>query len=254
MARVHRARLGGAGLGRRRQRVRRLPQRLRRDVRRAREPGDREGRQADRAALGTHFAAPTEGSITVAEELQPPLRPAAVAVHELRHRGDHGRDPPRARRHRPRRDHQDRGLLPRPPRCGDGVGVPVARGTRRARRPAQRPLRRRLPEGAHRPHSCRAVQRRRGARARPDAVRGARGRNDPRAGDDEHQHRAASRGLPRAGARADRGPRRDADLRRGQDRRDHLAGRSDAALRRAAGLDHAGEGHPAADCRVERSG
>ena len=38
-------------------------------MRRAREPGDREGRRR-RAALGTHFAAPTEGSITVAEELQ----------------------------------------------------------------------------------------------------------------------------------------------------------------------------------------
>jgi glutamate-1-semialdehyde 2,1-aminomutase len=60
---------GRARVGRGRQRVPGLPQRLRRDVRRAREPDDRRGREgAD--GLGTHFAAPTEGSILVAEELR----------------------------------------------------------------------------------------------------------------------------------------------------------------------------------------
>ena len=49
---------------------------------------------------------------------------------------------------------------------------------------------------------------------------GERGRRaDHGAGDDEHQHHPAARGLPRAGPRADRGARREADLRRGQDRR-----------------------------------
>ena len=52
---------------------------------------------------------------------------------------------------------------------------------------------------------------------------GERGRRaDHGAGDDEHQHHPAARGLPRAGPRADRGARRQADLRRGQDRRDDL--------------------------------
>ncbi len=40
---------------------------------------------------GTHFAAPTNGSIVVAENLAQALRPAAVAVHQLRHRVDDGR-------------------------------------------------------------------------------------------------------------------------------------------------------------------
>ena len=69
VARLPRARQGLARLGRRRQRVRRLPQRLRRHVRRPREPGDRR-RRASAGGAGTHFAAPTEGSIVVAEELR----------------------------------------------------------------------------------------------------------------------------------------------------------------------------------------
>ena len=50
---------------------------------------------AERYPQGTHFAAPTEDGIVVAEELAP-LGPAQVALHELGLRGDHGRDPDRA--------------------------------------------------------------------------------------------------------------------------------------------------------------
>ena len=53
-----------------------------------------------RMDAGTHFAAPTEGSIVVAEELRAPLGPPALALHELRHGVDDGRRPPRPRRHR----------------------------------------------------------------------------------------------------------------------------------------------------------
>ena len=61
-----------------------------------------------------------------------PVRPAAVALRQLRDRGDHGRRPPDAGGHRPRPDHQGRGLLPRPPRLGAGLGA--ARGRRRSGR------------------------------------------------------------------------------------------------------------------------
>ena len=51
----------------------------------------------ERYALGTHFAAPTEDAIVVAEELAAPLGAAALALHELRLGVDDGRDPDRAR-------------------------------------------------------------------------------------------------------------------------------------------------------------
>ena len=93
-----------------------------------------------RIDLGTHFAAPTDGSIVGRRGARRPLRPAAVAVHQLRHRVDDGRGPPRARRHRPRPDPEDRGLLPRPPRLGDGRA-----STRRSRRSAIATTRARCP-------------------------------------------------------------------------------------------------------------
>ena len=51
----------------------------------------------ERYALGTHFAAPTEDAVVVAEELAAPLGPPQVALHELGLRVDDGRDPDRAR-------------------------------------------------------------------------------------------------------------------------------------------------------------
>ena len=95
--------------------------------------------------LGTHFAAPTEGSIAVAEELRRRFGLPQWRFTNSGHRVDDGRDPHRARRHGPRHDPQDRGLLPRAPRRRDGVRVPGARGARRPRRPRQRSLRRGLP-------------------------------------------------------------------------------------------------------------
>ena len=116
----------------------------------------------------------------------PPLRPAAVALHELRHRVDHGRRASRARGHRPRRDPQDRGLLPRPPRRRDGLGPPARRRSWRARRARQRPVRRRPPARGDRADDGDPVQRRGHPRARARRHGRPRRGADPRAGDDEH--------------------------------------------------------------------
>ena len=61
------ARQGRPGLGRRRKRHARLPQRVRLDGAGARPSGDLE--QCDRVSLGTHFAAPVEDDVVVGEEL-----------------------------------------------------------------------------------------------------------------------------------------------------------------------------------------
>ena len=53
--------------------------------------------QVDR---GTHFAQPTATALAVRGAL-PPVRAAAVADRQLRHRGHHGRRAPHARDHRP---------------------------------------------------------------------------------------------------------------------------------------------------------
>ena len=63
-----------------------------------------------------HFAVTTETTVALAEEICAAVPARADAVRELRHRGHDGRDPRGARGHRPRQDHQDGGLLPRPPR------------------------------------------------------------------------------------------------------------------------------------------
>ena len=55
-----------------------------------------------------------------------PVRAAAVALRQLRHRGHDGRGALDARDHRAGSDHQGRGLLPRSPRLGAGVGAPEA--------------------------------------------------------------------------------------------------------------------------------
>ena len=70
VADLPRARRGLEGLGRRRHRAGRLPQRLRLDGRRATRT--RRSREAveERLELGTHFAAPTEDAVVVAEELK----------------------------------------------------------------------------------------------------------------------------------------------------------------------------------------
>ena len=197
---------------------------------------------SERAARGSHFAAPTEGSIVVARGAAQALRPAPVALHQLRHRVDDGRRPPRARRDRPRPRPQDRGLLPRPPRRRDGLGAPAARRARRPRGAGQRPVRRRPPARGDRADEGDRVQRRRPARARARRHRRPRRRADPRAGDDEHHDRLPAARLPRARARAVRPPRHRAGLRRGQDRLHDRPRRRDGAVRRSARHRLPGEG------------
>ena len=92
------ARLTARACGRRRQRVRRLPQRLA-DVRRPRGPGDRRAVAEQRCArLG--FAAPDRGLGHRRPRAAPPLRAVAVAVR--RTQGDRVDDGRRAPRRAPR--------------------------------------------------------------------------------------------------------------------------------------------------------
>ena len=121
---------------RRRQRVRRPARRLRRLAGRARPSGDR-GRDHRPGAAG-HPLRPAHAQRDPGRRgAVPPVRPAAVAVRQLRHRGHHGRGAPDARGHRPGPDHQGGGLLPRPPRLGPGVGHPLpGRGHGPGARPA----------------------------------------------------------------------------------------------------------------------
>ena len=148
---------------------------------------------------GTHFAQPVPDIIVVAARAGPPLRAAAVALRQLGHRGDDGRRPPDARRHRSAADHQGRGQLPRPPRRRAGLGVP-----RRSTPPA-RPTGR-TPVAEHGAVVARASPRSRTScrSGDLDAVRrvllehpGRDRRDDHRAGDDEHRRRPAAARLPR---------------------------------------------------------
>src|SRR3954465_2022870 len=102
---------------------------------------------SERAARGSHFAAPTEGSIVVAEELErrfglPQWRftnsgteSTMDAIHLVRAAG--GRAPARGGGGRPPRAHKGRGPPPRPPGGGGGLGPPAARPPRPARRAGQ---------------------------------------------------------------------------------------------------------------------
>ena len=148
---------------------------------------------------GTHFAAPTEGSIIVAEELRrrwglPHWRftnsgteSTMDAVHLAR--GFTGRDII-VKIEGTYHGHHDAVMVCVKP-SPDDDGRPLA--------PEPGPLRPRLRAGHRREHPRRAVQRRRGAGRR---ARRERRRRDHGAGDDEHQHRPAGPGLPREGARA----------------------------------------------------
>ena len=115
---------------------------------------------------GTHFAAPTEGSIVVAEELR---RRWGLPRWRFTNSGTESTmdaDPPRARRDGQRHHRQDRGHLPRPPRRRDGLGQAAGRPDGRPRAPQRRPLRPRLPVDDGVADPARPVQRRRRARAR----------------------------------------------------------------------------------------
>ena len=128
---------GAHGLGRRRQRLHRLPRLLGPADRRPRPPwrgrrdsGGRSTRHQLRRPVRGRAGAGQTGQASVPEH-----RPGAL--RQLRHRGDHERAAPRARLHRPRHDPQVRRRLPRPRRrpAGPGrLGPADLRPTRLARR------------------------------------------------------------------------------------------------------------------------
>ena len=182
-----------------------LPRRHRRDDRALarRRPSATVREQVGR---GITAMLPTEDSVVVAEELAPPVRAAAVAVHPVGHRRQPARDPLRPARHRPAA------------RSSCTTTATTAASTR--------PSRRWTPTGAPSPGGATSappvdpaettlggrVQRRR----RPGAGAGQRrgGRGARRAGADQRRHRAARARLPRRAARADPAARRAAGHRR----------------------------------------
>ena len=192
---------------------------------------------------GTHFAAPTEGSIIVAEELRrrwglPHWRftnsgteSTMDAIHLAR--GFTGRDII-VKIEGTYHGHHDAVMVSvKPP--ADADGRPRAARTRSPTASATPPTRRSTPA------SCRSTTPTRSSRAARRARRPG-GRRDHGAGDDEHQHRPAGRRLPRARARAHARARRGADLRRGQDRRGRRRRRRDRAVRRHARRRLPGQG------------
>ena len=152
--------------------------------------------------LGTHFAAPDRGLDHRRRGAAPPLGPPPLALHQLRHRVDDGRDPPRARRHRRGRDRQDRGHLPRPPRRRDGLGQAARRADGRPRAPRLgRPTASATPRRWRSSRaSSRSTTRTRSSACSTSSTAGRR--RDHGAGDDEREHRPARGRLPRARARA----------------------------------------------------
>ena len=195
--------------------------------------------QVDR---GTHFAAPTDGSIAVAEELVrrfglPQWRfnnsgteATMDAVHLAR--GATGRDTILKIEGSYHGHHDSVMVSVYPPlealgARDDPVSVPYGGGTPRA----MTELTRAVPF-----NDAEALE------SVLDKI-GERGRRaDHGAGDDEHQHHPAARGLPRAGPRADRRARREADLRRGQDRLHDRRRRRHRPLRRRPRHDHPRQG------------
>ena len=244
VADLPRARRGPAGLGRRRQRDVRLPQRVRLDGPGPCAPGHRPGDH--RALRARHpLRSPDRGRRRRRRGARPPLGPPPLALHELRLGVDDGRHPDRARVRQARHDDEDLRLLPRPSRHGHGLDRGRVRPHRPARRARLAALRRRHP-AVHRRRGLRgALQRRRvaGAADRRPRSRGPQaGLPDHGGGDDEPRGRASRARLPRGRARDHAQARRRAHLRRGQDRPVHRRGRRGRALRRHARHGHAGQG------------
>ena len=129
---------------------------------------------------------------------RPPLRPADVALRQLRHRGDARRRPPDARRHRPRRrSSRSRAATtvtttPCRSRCTPRPTAP-ARPTGRLRCPSTPPSPPRSPRLIHVVPFGRLDAVRRVLLDHPGRDR----RDDRRAGDDEHRRRPAAARLPR---------------------------------------------------------
>ena len=195
---------GPEGVGRRRQRDVRLPQRLRLDGPGPRAPGDRPRGRPSATAAGTHFAAPTEDAVVVAEEL---ARRWGLQRWRYTNSGSESTmDAIRIARAYTGRDtvmkifgsyhgHHDTVMV--------SIGVEYDKiGPHE--RPALAALRRRHPAGDRRPGLRGALQRRRvdGAPHRRARTRGPQaGLRDHGAGDDEPRGRAPRARLPRGRAR-----------------------------------------------------
>ena len=196
---LHRARRRQPHLGHRRQRVRRLPPRLRGDGRRSCASGDRRGDRtpgAERDAFRAADQAPRRDR----REPRGTLLAPVVAVLQLGDRGDARGGPADAREDRSRPPHQDRGHLPRPPRLADVQRDPRSRADGPARSSRHAAAGAGDPAGVRRPRGRGAVQR---PGRGPAGVRGTSRpgrRDDRRAGDDELRRHPARTGLP-AGSR-----------------------------------------------------
>ena len=237
------ARRGLEGLGRRRQRDLRLPQRLRLDGAGTLAPGDRRAVE-ERVGLGHPFAAPTEDAVVVAEELS---RRFGLPRWRFVNSGSEATmDAIRIARALTGRDtivkifgsyhgHHDYVMV--------SIGVEYDRiGDREDY--ASLPYGAGIPKAVAELTVARAVQRRRrdGAPDRAALRRGpAAGLRDHGGGDDEPRRRAPRARLPRCGPRADPPARHRADLRRGEDRARDRRRRRDRALRRRARPRHARE-------------
>ena len=203
---LHRPRQGQPHLGHRRQRVHRLPPRLRRDGGRATRTRRSSRRSSGRPRCGTHFAQPTKHLDVIGENLADrfglPLwrfcnsgTEATLEAARLM-RANTGRD----------MHHQDRGHLPRPPRLADVLGGARPGPDGAARAPGHGAAGAGHPAGVRRPRARRAVQRPRGGRAGVRRERGRGRRHDRRAGDDELRRDPAGARLP-AGAEGSRATR-----------------------------------------------
>ena len=148
-------------LRRRRHGVRRPARRVRRVAGRPRAPGDRAGRH--RAGRPRHpLRAAHRGRAGRGRGAGPPVRPAAVAVRQLRHRGDHGRGAPDARRDRarPRSSRWRAATTATTTRCEVSV-LPEADEAGPPERPIGVARQHRHPAGVRRPGRGRRLQRRR---------------------------------------------------------------------------------------------
>ena len=234
-------RRGRARLGRRRQRVLRLPQRLRLDDAGPRAPGDHRRRSQERAALGTHFAAPTEDGIVVAEELARRFRlpkwrytnsGSEATMDAIRiARGLTGRETI-VKIFGSYHGHHDAVMV--------SIGVEYDRIGDRDDLAS-------LPYGAGIPQAvvdltvavpfndADAMERRIERLAAEGRLPGLR---DHGGGDDEPRGRAPRAGLPRGGPRDHPRARHRADLRRGEDGPDRRRRRRGRALRRRPGHGH----------------
>ncbi len=200
---------------------------------------------AERMPEGTHFAAPTEDAIIVAEELK--RRWGLPQWRYVNSGSEATMDAIRIARAKTGRDtivkifgsyhgHHDYVMV--------SIGVPYDK-IGDPDNLASLPYGGGIPQVGRRHDHRRAVQRprRHGAPHRAPDQRGPEARlRDHGGGDDEPRGRAARAGLPRGRPRAHPQARHRAHLRRGQDRPDDRPGRRDRVLRRHAGHGHAGQG------------